>query len=139
MPVPKSVTTQLSPLRTATILTCPTGVPFTLPFNHAEAAVQSPFMLKLEKLIDIPEAELERAYEIIALLQLAIGVLRACGATNACFWAVQELITVPAQKLALSVAPTQSATERALSSLALSLIHISEPTRLGMISYAVFC
>src|SRR5450756_2860287 len=29
--------------------------------------------------------------------------------------------------------------ERALRVLDLSLIHISEPTRLGMISYAVFC
>src|SRR5450759_2514654 len=29
--------------------------------------------------------------------------------------------------------------ERAVASLGLSLIHISEPTRLGMISYAVFC
>src|SRR5665648_1207264 len=28
---------------------------------------------------------------------------------------------------------------RKLNELALSLIHISEPTRLGMISYAVFC
>ena len=26
-----------------------------------------------------------------------------------------------------------------LNAFALSLIHISEPTRLGMISYAVFC
>src|SRR5450756_2827823 len=29
--------------------------------------------------------------------------------------------------------------ERGRDGLALSLIHISEPTRLGMISYAVFC
>src|SRR5665648_287654 len=29
--------------------------------------------------------------------------------------------------------------EDALTTLQLSLIHISEPTRLGMISYAVFC
>src|SRR5450756_2719836 len=29
--------------------------------------------------------------------------------------------------------------ERFLTAQALSLIHISEPTRLGMISYAVFC
>ena len=29
--------------------------------------------------------------------------------------------------------------ESKYGSLALSLIHISEPTRLGMISYAVFC
>src|SRR5665648_1226094 len=30
-------------------------------------------------------------------------------------------------------------TEHLRAELALSLIHISEPTRLGMISYAVFC
>src|SRR5450756_2317410 len=29
--------------------------------------------------------------------------------------------------------------EKVISGLTISLIHISEPTRLGMISYAVFC
>ena len=33
----------------------------------------------------------------------------------------------------------QGRIEEALAEVALSLIHISEPTRLGMISYAVFC
>src|SRR5450756_2752990 len=33
----------------------------------------------------------------------------------------------------------QAATTAAFAVLHLSLIHISEPTRLGMISYAVFC
>src|SRR5450756_2899868 len=36
-------------------------------------------------------------------------------------------------------AATKAWTLGAGSSLELSLIHISEPTRLGMISYAVFC
>src|SRR5450759_4689005 len=35
--------------------------------------------------------------------------------------------------------PRDPARYRELASLMLSLIHISEPTRLGMISYAVFC
>eukprot|EP00825_Cyclidium_porcatum_P036232 TRINITY_DN3813_c0_g1_i1.p3 TRINITY_DN3813_c0_g1~~TRINITY_DN3813_c0_g1_i1.p3 ORF type:complete len:111 (+),score=19.25 TRINITY_DN3813_c0_g1_i1:133-465(+) len=38
-----------------------------------------------------------------------------------------------------SVSPSKRSKLTSLTALNLSLIHISEPTRLGMISYAVFC
>src|SRR5450756_3095605 len=39
----------------------------------------------------------------------------------------------------VSVFPVEKEYARCVTALNLSLIHISEPTRLGMISYAVFC
>jgi hypothetical protein len=67
MPVPKSVTTQLSPLRIAVIFTDSRVWPFNEPWSMAEAAVQSLFMLKLEKPMDMPDTEFALAYESIAL------------------------------------------------------------------------
>src|SRR5678816_3169452 len=53
---------------------------------------------------------------------------------------VPELITCPAEMVALSAAQGfAQVTGRAQAVLVLSLIHISEPTRLLSISYAVFC
>ena len=43
------------------------------------------------------------------------------------------------QTLEVAAANPDKIKIRALAAHTLSLIHISEPTRLGMISYAVFC
>src|SRR5450756_2974618 len=43
------------------------------------------------------------------------------------------------QVLFVNLGPATGRGDRVIAALGLSLIHISEPTRLGMISYAVFC
>src|SRR5450759_2436728 len=82
--------------------------------------------------------------EIDRCMTDAIGVVTGCrlgkralkfrdfGKAAATFCDLQE-------NRAVRIAARESAKERARALYPLSLIHISEPTRLGMISYAVFC
>src|SRR5450756_1281340 len=65
---------------------------------------------------------------------------RAGAAEVAAWWAQPVQRGVPARdELAIKIALAVTAPMVDVTGVILSLIHISEPTRLGMISYAVFC
>src|SRR5450756_3242975 len=72
---------------------------------------------------------------IVAMLYLAVGfllVLVGGVVFGGLFFGLHPMITLSGTTLSV-------AHGLGLTVLVLSLIHISEPTRLGMISYAVFC
>src|SRR5659263_741423 len=71
------------------------------------------------------KAEMIKA-KVGAVLCLNESNIMYCTSTSSAFW------TTPSSGLRYALFP-------ATAECGLSLIHISEPTRLGMISYAVFC
>ena len=80
---------------------------------------------------------------LIALNLAADGFDETAIGLNAAMHALGVLLIAPLlPRLAFRLGPRRLALCALMASaalLALSLIHISEPTRLGMISYAVFC
>src|SRR5450759_9579 len=66
------------------------------------------------------------------MIAYPLGLFDCCGVSDGSACAI---VTTP--EIAKKMKPNQDLVS--VKALQLSLIHISEPTRLGMISYAVFC